>query len=207
MRRKSLGAITLGMLTIGTQVWAQEAPDPDEVYFFDKVTYGGNGCPQDSVGQALSEGKEVLTLFFDAYSANVGPDTAPSVTTNCNISLPIHIPHGWRYTLVDVGYEGYMYLDANVQARQTSEYSFQGQDGPRVSSTWWGPREEFWDISDRVGISSFEWSPCGEQRNLNIKTYVQVNNRRNRNGYGSISNDEIEAQVVQSYGIRWERCN
>lgn len=205
---KSFPLLVLGsfFLLTSSNVYAWDAPNPGEVYFFDNAAYGGSGCPQGTVGQTISEDRAVITLFFDAYSVQVGPRTPPNETKNCNLSLPIHIPNGWRYTLVDVGYAGQLYLDPGVYAQLTSEYSFQGGRGPRAVSSWWGARNQPYDINDRVAMTTMEWSPCGGGRNLNIKSYIQVNNARNRSGYGQMQNDTTEAHIVQSYGVRWERC-
>lgn len=205
--KKSIPMLAFGFLVLATSpnAWA-DTPNSDEVYFLGEITYGGSGCPQGSVGQALSEDRSIITLFFDAYGVQVGPSTAPNDSKNCNMSLPLHIPAGWRYTLADVGYAGHLYLDTGVYAQLTAGYNFQGERGPHVTSTWWGARDLLYDVNDRVAMSTVEWSPCGGGRNVNITSRIQVNNARNRFGYGQMENDTTEAHIVQSYGVRWERC-
>jgi hypothetical protein len=187
---------------------AQTAPDPNELYFFDTVSYGGNGCPAGSVDVAVSEDGLAITLIFDQYSALVGPTTIPSSTKTCTLSLPLHIPPGWQYSIVRVDYRGHVFLDRDVWASQRTEYYFQGRQGPRLATRWVGPLDRDYNVRDRVALESqnWAWSPCNVQRNLNMQTRLQVNNAQNRRGFGQISNDTIDAEIAHIYRLQWRRC-
>jgi hypothetical protein len=201
-------ALSLGLPAAFAQPPA-EAPDPHELYFRDEITYGGTGCPQGSVSTAISPDGQAVTMTFDQYFAEVGPDTPPVVRQFCNINLPMNIPPGWQYSLVELDYRGYLYLDPNVEARQTSEYYFQGQQGPSFSSVWYGAQDRDFDFSDIIGLEThnWAWSPCGEQRHLTVKTSMVLNNRRNRHGFGYTTTDSIDAEISQVYAVVWQRCS
>ena len=182
-------------------------PNPDELYFRDEITYGGSGCPQGSLSPAVSDDGLAVTLTFDGNYAEIGPDTPPIVRQFCNVNLP-NIPVGWQYSLVELDYRGYLYLDPRVEARQTSEYYFQGDQGPSFSSFWRGYQDRDFDFTDLIGIESHNWvwSECNAQRHLTIKTSMVLNNQRNRHGYGYISTDSIDAEIPHVYSILWRRC-
>jgi len=75
---------------------ARDAPPSNQVTFAD-ITYGGNGCPQGSVGKAISSDNQLITLFFDKYIAQAGPGTTPSQSrAACTINMKLKIPQGWQ---------------------------------------------------------------------------------------------------------------
>lgn len=64
------------------------------------VNYGGNGCPQGSVGKAISGDKSVITLFFDKYIAEAGPGVSPAKgRVACQLNLKMKFPQGFQYAL------------------------------------------------------------------------------------------------------------
>ena len=206
-----VGLVVLGLTFSLPPAFAQppaEAPDPNELYFRDEITYGGTGCPQGSLSTAISPDGLAVTLTFDSYFAEVSSETPAVVRQFCNVNLPLNIPSGWQYSLVELDYRGYLALDPRVEARQTSEYYFQGQRGPSFSSVWTGPEDRDFDFTDIIGIEThnWSWSPCYEQRHLTLKTSMVLNNRRNRQGYGLISTDSIDAEISHIYAIVWQRC-
>ncbi len=190
-------------------------PDPGSVYFYEDIAYGGNGCPLGTVRADISEDQQAISVFLDEYFANVGPDTAPSVSRNCNLTLPIHIPTGWQYTLVKINYRGTYYLDSGVYVTQNSEYFFQGDStGPSFYSRWRGPTydEVDFNFNDFVNLEEgrWYWSRCNTMRDLVLRTRLSANNMRNRDGYGYIINDYIEAENAYSrvftYQVVWRKC-
>jgi hypothetical protein len=206
------GFVVLGLSLGLPAAFAQppaETPDPNELYFLDEITHGGTGCPQGSLSAVVSPDGDAVTVTFDEYVAEVGPDTPPIVRKFCNINLPLHIPFGWQYSVVELDYRGYLYLDHHVYARQESTYYFQGQqNGPTLSSNWYGPEARDFAFTDFVGLEThnWSWSPCDEQRHLTVKTSMVLNNRYNRHSFGYISTDSIDAEITHRYGLYWRRC-
>jgi len=74
----------------------RDTPPPSQVQLVD-VNYGGSGCPQGSVGKAISSDKQLITLFFDKYIAESGPGVSPAKNrAACQLNLKIHFPQGWQ---------------------------------------------------------------------------------------------------------------
>ena len=46
-------------------------PDPTQVQITG-LTYGGTGCPANSIGSAISSDRTVITLIFSDYVASIG---------------------------------------------------------------------------------------------------------------------------------------
>jgi len=85
-------------LTLAAAVPLEEraTPPPDQVQLVD-VNYGGNGCPQGSVGKVFSSDKQLITLFFDKYIAESGPGISPAKNrAACQLNLKMHFPEGWQ---------------------------------------------------------------------------------------------------------------
>jgi hypothetical protein len=201
--------LTVLAVSFSASLALAETPNPNELYFHSNITYGGSGCPSDTVSAAVSEDGQAISIFFDSYIAEVGPTTSAVVSKACSLSLPLHIPAGWQYSLVDLTYRGYLYLDPQVRAEQTSEYYFQGSVGPKFQSVWNGPADHDFTFTDKIGILSvnYQWSPCNVQRNLNIHTTLKANNTRNRKGTGLVTTDSIDGEIEHIYGMVWRRCS
>lgn len=182
-------------------------PDPHHVGFAGEVTYHGNGCVDRSVGAAFSEDRTVLSLFFDAFDVAVGPDTPPQARKMCDVRIPLTMPAGWRYTLVNVGFDGHIYLDRGVVAHIDTGHAFQqpNHDAPQTH-VWEGPRDEFLQIDQRMALAPRGASPCGGPHMLHIRSVLGVNNARNRQGYGQVSHDTTEAAIAQAFALAWEPC-
>ena len=92
------------------------------------LTYGGSGCPSNSVGSSISEDKTVVTLIFDQYIAAVGPGVLVTESRkNCQLNLKLKYPGGYQYSIMSADYRGFAALDAGVTGQQRSTYYFSGQ--------------------------------------------------------------------------------
>ena len=187
-----------------------EPPDyvvPDHVSIA-SATHGGSGCPGGSLAASFSLDFQALTLAFDDYTAEVGGDAEMrKKRLFCQIMLQLDFPAGLSFALVDMTYTGWAELDAGISASQSSTYYFQGfqkDDKYTFRTQLMGPFYDNYERTDTLEMLS--WSPCNMRRGLNIVTSVQLDNKRNRRGYGMITLDSIEAQVTEIYGVRWRRC-
>jgi hypothetical protein len=107
-------------------------PSPNDV-FIKSFTYAGSGCPAGSVANATDAAKDVLTLIYDQYVAQIGPGTMPTDhRKNCQINLDVHYPQGWQFSVFSVDYRGFEALDAHVTGHQLATYYFSG-NSPQVS--------------------------------------------------------------------------
>jgi hypothetical protein len=101
-------------------------PDPTLVHI-NGVTYGGTGCPQGTVGIAISADKTTMTLIFDSYVASLGPTVAVTENRkNCQLNIDLLYPSGFQYSIFSADYRGYAALDSGVTGTIKSTYYFSG---------------------------------------------------------------------------------
>lgn len=102
------------------------APDPTQVHI-NGVTYGGTGCPQGTVGVAISEDRTTMTLIFDSYVASIGPGIAVTENRkNCQLNIDLLYPTGFQYSVFSADYRGYAALDKGITGTIKSTYYFSG---------------------------------------------------------------------------------
>jgi hypothetical protein len=180
---------------------------PAQVVIHD-LTWAGTGCPRDSVASSVAPDRKAFSLAFSLYFASAGPGIPITENRkNCNLILRLSFPQGWSFTIFNVDYRGYALLDPRVSATQRSAYFFEGEfPSTALRTTLRGPFDDNYEIRDTLGLDAVVWSPCGEDRALNVNTEVRVNNRSNRQGSGLITNDTITGELEHTYGIRWRRC-
>jgi len=208
---KKIVAVLSFLLILAGSVYA-ERPDPNKLYMSGPLTYGGDGCPQGSVAGDLSDDGLAMTLYFDAYSVEVlGGSRRPFAKKTCGLSIPLNIPSGWQFSIVDITYRGLVFLEEDVKAFLTSKYYFMGQPyGPVRETEWVGEVDEDFTVVDSLGVESLNtqwWSPCNVQRNLSLDTTIKANNLRNRDGYGSIANESTNLNITHIYQLQWRRCS
>jgi len=204
----------LALLGLSGVASAHELGDLDGPKFVpDTVTisnlkFGGSGCPDGSVSAMLSPDYQALTLIFDDYMAEVGPDVQNAKKRLfCQIGVQLDFPPGLTFSLVDLTYSGFASLDPGLTAQQKSTYYFQGQKQDDsysfrtyLKGAWDG------DYQRTDTLETVSWAPCGAKRSLNIVTSVQLDNKYNKRGSGLITLDSIDGQVTEEYGIRWRKC-
>lgn len=182
-----------------------EAPNPNQVTIR-SIAYAGSGCPAGTVSESLAPDAKAFTLLFDSYVAEAGPGiTLSSGRKNCQIAVDLRFPQGYSVTLADVDYRGYAKLDPGATGIQKTSYYFQGQTRRAdLKSTYRGPMDDDYTISDKLALESLVWSPCGLSRALNLNTQVRVSARGIARGLMTV--DSIDGQLTHIYGVRWRRC-
>jgi cysteine-rich repeat protein len=179
-------------------------PDPTQVYV-QSLTYGGSGCPQDSVGQSIGNDLGSLTLIFDQYVAAKGPGIPlPNAQKSCQINLNLKIPQGWQYSIATLDYRGYVSLPKKMKATQEATYYFQG-DGELASAdtSFAGPVNRDYLIRDTLPFSTVVWSSCNQARPLNITTQLEV---KGGSELGQITTDSVDGKVKFVLGLHWKPC-
>ncbi|MEZ4741625.1 MAG: DUF4360 domain-containing protein [Bdellovibrionota bacterium] len=184
-----------------------DGPNPNEVYV-NNIVHAGTGCPIGSVATDISEDAKAFTILFDEYVAEAGPGIERSAGRKfCQLTVNLHVPQGWSYTIFDVNYAGFADLDRGTYGIQKSTYYFQGNrasNGVTLSTRLRGPYSDDYEIRDSLGLDALIWSPCGVNRALNIKTSVMTQASRNQSALMTI--DSIDGELIHRYGIKWKRC-
>jgi hypothetical protein len=181
------------------------APDPNLTYI-EGITYGGSGCPQDTVSAAFSEDKTTVTLIFDQFIAQTGQgvDIAES-RKNCQVNVDLRYPQGWSYSIMSVDYRGFVGIPKGLTAEQKSTYYFSGsRKQASARSSFVGPKYEDYLFTDTIPTSNVVWSACGQVERGNINAQVRLFG--NYSLPGMITVDSIDGKVTQLYAFQWKKC-
>jgi hypothetical protein len=207
MLRSKIARLGSALVVAGLSMAAYaDGPNPNEVYV-NNIVHAGTGCPIGSVASDISEDAKAFTLLFDNYLVEAGPGIPRGESRKfCQLTVNLHVPQGWSYTLFDVTYAGFANLDSGTSGTEKSTYYFEGNPsgGVTLASTIRGQFNSDYHIQDRLGIDALVWSPCGINRALNIKSAIQVDARPGQRALMTI--DSIDGELRHIYGIAWRRC-
>jgi hypothetical protein len=181
-----------------------------------RIVTNGSGCPIGSVAQNISTDKRSFTLSFSEFVAETGPELRPSsARKNCVVTATLRVPAGWQYTIGSFYYRGFMGLDQGIRATHRTSYFFEGQGTTgNFEAVKDGPLNSDFVYTDRVGLTSVfipdTWSRCNANRALNINTSIRLTNINSGfypNARGLITNDTIDGELTQVFGLTWRRCS
>ncbi|KAF1978877.1 hypothetical protein BU23DRAFT_524477 [Bimuria novae-zelandiae CBS 107.79] len=200
------GTIPINPIQVG------DAPPPGQVttlllVTIRGVTYGGTGCPQNSLSYQLSSDKTLITLIFDSYIASIGPGI--SVTEqrkNCQINVDIQYPGGFQYSVLSADYRGYASIQKGVTGTLKSTYYFSGQtDQSSTEYTFTGPVIGDYLKHDQAASTSTVWSPCGASGLLNINSQVRLASTV-PTATGLLTTDSTDLKFTQIAYVQWQKC-
>ncbi|WUI00521.1 DUF4360 domain-containing protein [Spirillospora sp. NBC_00431] len=181
---------------------AAAADPPPRGVTIDIATVHGSGCPIGTAAVALSHNNDAFTITRSGMRAEAGGTSAPAnAQKTCQINLKVHVPQGYTYGIRAVEYNGTAHLEAGASGVVTASTYFQGNPNPQPrTKTIKGPFSGPWRvvIPDENPI----YSPCGEQRNLNLSAKVQVDpgtSDPSKPSYMTMDGDEV-------YAFSWKRC-
>lgn len=202
---KGLGLLSL----LGSTAYA-DAPPPDQVTI-DVITVNGSGCPAGTAAVAVSLDNTAFTVTYSGYTAKVGVGAGPTeFRKNCNLNLIVHFPQGFSYAVTSANHRGFASLAAGATATQSANYFFQGQSttGLIQHALPAGPFEDDWQNTDTTEITDVVYSPCGEQRNLNINTELRVfaGTSDPTKTTSFVSMDSTDGAFTTTYRFSWLAC-
>ncbi|KAF2690926.1 hypothetical protein K458DRAFT_438662 [Lentithecium fluviatile CBS 122367] len=198
--------LALATLAIASPV-PQDKPSGHEVEIT-AVTYGGTGCPDNTVQGLLSDDRTTITLSFDQYTVQSGPNIPATERRKfCQLQLKLKYPPGFQYSVFGADFRGYASLEAGVTGSVQSTYYFSGQKNETVfPTTFKGPMEGNYRKSDEVEAGSTVWSPCGEQGMANIKSEVRIV-PMSAKGLNLLTVDTVDGKFTQKYYMQWQKCD
>ena len=163
--------------------------------------YGGNGCPFGSAEISLdSDGKSLKVLFNDfALRTRLYKTLARK---SCNLSIPLHLPEGLSVSIVEIDYQGFMFLPQNSMARFSSEFFFSGEKGIRLQKHFFGGYQGTINLKNHLFIQSQQWSSCGGDMNLRLNTNLFLKSKKN--AFISFSSMGVKSGVT--FGLKWKSC-
>ncbi|KAK6511085.1 hypothetical protein TWF481_000007 [Arthrobotrys musiformis] len=171
----------------------------------DKIIYGGTGCPRDSAYVNLGSDKQSFTAYFGRFTATI--DTAAGSIKDarkfCQLNIAINVPAGWQFTVVQTSFTGYASLGPNIVATLKSSNYFAGSnDEQSYSIPIYGPTTRDFSVRSTSIVGDGEWSPCGTQSLLNIKSELQLSGE----GYGTIRETKATGNLSRIYALQWRTC-
>lgn len=167
--------------------------------------YGGNGCPQGTASVSLSPDNQQLSILFDSYLVQTG-GAGPTVDRkSCNLSIPVTVPGGYSYSIMQVDYRGFNSLPRTARSQLNVEYFFAGSRGVRTTKNFVGPVNDMYQTTDRLGADAVVWSPCGAQTIMRVNTSMtQFGSRYGEDALSTVDSADISSGLV--YHIQFRRC-
>ncbi|MBC7530200.1 MAG: DUF4360 domain-containing protein [Oligoflexus sp.] len=190
-----------------------EGPVPGTVQI-KKITAAGTGCPDASTYSTnISPDNQAFTVTFSDFIAEVGAGIPLSAgRKNCSLTLDLQIPNGWQFSIATFNYRGFMDLGDKVQAEHTTSYFFQGQPSGTFQAKEVGPKSKDFVYTEKLGLTSVYipnvWSPCNISRALTINPSIRVSKMAGAKAgaQGLITNDSVDGEIKQVFGMVWRRC-
>ncbi|MCB5164262.1 DUF4360 domain-containing protein [Streptomyces bambusae] len=183
-------------------------PPPDRIVI-DVATVNGSGCPKDTTAIAVSEDNTAFTVTYSQYLAQTGGGAPPTAARrNCQLSLVVHVPHGFTYAIASADYRGYASLAPGATGTEKASYYFQGSPQTAYRQhDFRGRYEDNWQATDETDWAQLVWAPCGVQRNFNINTELRVAKGTSAPGATSyMTMDSTDGNISTVYHLAWREC-
>jgi len=185
----------------------RDGPSGHEVEIRD-FTFGGSGCPANSVAHMLSTDLTTLTLIFDDFIAQAGKGIEPKERRkNCQLNFKLHYPQGWQFSIFKADYRGHATLPRGFSGSLKATYYFSG-NSQQISSqdTIRGPTDADYLKTDVIGVESTVWSPCGAEGLLNINSAVQLS-PLDSDQSALLTSESTDLKFKQKFYLQWRRCH
>lgn len=191
--------LSAALLTVSAASFAQDDIQLGE------PGYGGNGCPQGSASVTMGSDNKSLSIIFDQFIAEAGPGVGKTIDRKaCNISIPITVPEGYSFSIIDVDYRGFVSLPHGAMARFSAEYFFATSRGPRFFKAFYGEQNTDYFFQNTLGLQAQVWSPCGAQFPMRVNANMMLQNRSYDDAMATVDTVDVGAGIV--YQLQWKRC-
>lgn len=199
LRSKMFGFAVASFFT-GTAVMAQQGIGIS----LGVPSYGGNGCPQGSVGISLSDDESELSMNFDSYQVEAGGYTY-NQRKNCNLAIPILVPSGYQVSIIRTDYRGYVsapFRDTRVEL--SAEYFLPGQRGIPFRKTF-SNYEDNYTLTAEVLLASQLWTTCNKaSTTLRLNTGIVAISGSGNPVSGSVDSIDMNTNLV--YRLAYRSC-
>ncbi|KAE9579212.1 putative secreted protein [Colletotrichum fructicola] len=183
-----------------------DTPPLDQVRLVD-VNYGGSGCPAGSVAKSFSDTRDIVTLMFDQYNVQSGPNIKPVEHRKaCQLNVKMHYPQGYQFSIFQSTVRGHVNLAKGVEGYCKATYYFSGDEKTAHRTlSFKGPINDDYTKTDKFSLESIVWSPCGTEGMLNIKTAIELNPLSSTKA-SLMTVDSNDLKVTQKYYVQWRKC-
>ncbi len=208
-------AVSFASLAFGlmASAWAAETPIPTpENISIKSITAGGSGCPQGSytvlVTSSVPGGPaDFFEVVYDKFSIEKGPGLSLSDSRKfCTLLVDMVIPQGFRFSLVDVHYEGFASIPAGSAGSMKVEYFFPHfSERSSTSKSLPGPFYGDYNRDDSLSLFTAVYSPCGRDIPLNLKTSINLLGPANDRAFMTV--DQNTGILTQKFALQWATCD
>jgi hypothetical protein len=171
--------------------------------YFASITANGTGCPAGTSSILISDDGKTFVTTFSKLEANVTPATSAAVS-DCQLAIKVTGEVSMSFALTDVVFEGSAKLADGQNARQSMRSYFQGNPSVAGEATTEidGPYDDKVVFQNTVKTADLVWSPCGLQRDLNLRTTLRLENgTADKKAAGYVRIDQLS-----SLKLNWRRC-
>lgn len=170
----------------------------------------GSGCRTGTFTTNVAADNMSFSLNFLENLAEAGPGfKLTDGRKNCQITVKLSVPDGWRFAVAGFDYRGYIKLDEGIEAQHTTKYYIQGDlKETSVSNSKIGPVDNPFFYQQQVNVTDKVWSLCEKERDMNINIAMRVWNADREkfpNAYGVMGTDSTEGSF-QKWKLSWARC-
>jgi hypothetical protein len=169
------------------------------------IAANGSGCAPGTASVITNSDKSGFRIRYYDFVAEAGGSADPTDRRkNCQIGALITVPAGWTFAIAEAEYRGRARLTSGATALQRTNYYWQGSSAnSSTEETFSGPYNGYWDTSDVAPV--LVYSPCSEQRVLNINTELRVDPGTSASR-SSMSMRSSEGDVDTLFNFSWIRC-
>lgn len=155
----------------------ESSPNPKEVYV-QSVTYGGNGCPQGSVGTSIANDRKSFTLIFDSFVASTGPNVPVlERKKSCAVNVNLRFPGGDFTNDATFDVRGYTSIPSGSFAKYSSssipslalkvlQHNLVKNEG--------GPMSRDYIVNHKMRVSNKNYQECSRVLPLRVDFNIEL---------------------------------
>ncbi|RKT54304.1 DUF4360 domain-containing protein [Saccharothrix australiensis] len=200
-------ATLLALSTVVPATGADDLDEPAPPTRVEVVTVNGSGCPAGTAN--VSTGTTSFEVDYRAFYAQAGGGAdAVDSRRNCQLGVRVSLPPGYTYGLSRMTYDGFTHLEAGARALHRVDFHFQGSSsGKTLEFPYSGPMNDEWRSTYRPTPGEVVYSPCGDDRNLNINAELRVDlGTSDRAKRSLILAESSRGTVRAKYDLVTKRC-
>jgi hypothetical protein len=166
------------------------------------ISYGGDGCPSNSMSASYDPASGALTLLFDAFVASRGPGIANrEAAKGCRINVRLEGSARWQIAARAIDYRGFAQLDAGVRATWRTRQHTQGP-APWATADLAGPWGDDYLLTHTARPPI--WSSCAIAHHVNIQTDLALDGTAGASGLLTV--DTLDGVVEQTIHVAARPC-
>jgi hypothetical protein len=184
---------------------ASAAAVPEGRVTVEVIAANGSGCAPGTATVIGNPDKSGFRLRYHDFVAEAGGTADPTDRRkNCQVGVLVTVPAGWTFAIAEAEYRGRARLSAGATALQRTNYYWQGSStNSSTEETFAGPFNGYWNTSDVA--PALVWTPCSEQRVLNINTELRVDGGISLTR-SVMSMRSSDGDVDTLFNVNWRQC-